>query len=230
MEEWIPPDFKEDPTFLSHIQNDEVREFATGVVQKWNLLGKKVKDIVRQHQSRYSLIPVPNGFIVPGGRFQEYYYWDSYWSIEGLLISEMTDTARGMIENFLDIVDRYGHMPNGGRVYYLERSQPPLLSFMAKLYYDYTNDVNWLEKHVEMLETELQFWMKRIRKITVGDKIYNAATYNARSYGPRPESYKEDYQLAQASAFKDNPDPLYIELKSAAESGWDFSSRYINYN
>jgi alpha,alpha-trehalase len=71
---------------------------------------------------------VPNPFVIAGGRFKEFYYWDSYWIIRGLLVCEMFQTARGMIENFLSIIDRYGLIPNGGRIYYLARSQPPLLS------------------------------------------------------------------------------------------------------
>lgn len=56
-----------------------------------------------------------------GGRFREFYYWDSYWIIKGLLLSEMRSTAMGMISNFLEIVDRFGFIPNGGRIYYLMR-------------------------------------------------------------------------------------------------------------
>lgn len=69
-----------------------------------------------------------NPFIIAGGRFLEFYYWDSYWIIRGLLICEMYQSAKGMIENFLSVIDRFGFIPNGGRIYYLARSQLPLLS------------------------------------------------------------------------------------------------------
>lgn len=64
----------------------------------------------------------------PGGRFLEFYYWDSYWIILGLLHSEMQNTAKGMLLNFFSVIDRYGFIPNGGRIYYLTRSHPPMLS------------------------------------------------------------------------------------------------------
>jgi alpha,alpha-trehalase len=71
---------------------------------------------------------VPNQFIIPGGRFREFYYWDAYWIIKGLIVSGMTDSVRLMIENFLDLVERFGFVPNGGRIYYSKRSQPPFLT------------------------------------------------------------------------------------------------------
>nr|CAI5865772.1 unnamed protein product [Callosobruchus analis] len=102
-----------------------------------------MKPSVLDEPDQHSLIPVPNGFIIPGGRFKEIYYWDSYWIIQGLLISEMTETAKGMLENFIAIVDKYGFVPNGCRVYYLNRSQPPLLSLMVGLYIEATRDIPW---------------------------------------------------------------------------------------
>jgi neutral trehalase len=75
-----------------------------------------------------SIIYVENPFIIAGGRFIEFYYWDSYWIIKGLLACEMYQTARGIIENFVSVINRFGFIPNGGRLYYLGRSQMPLLS------------------------------------------------------------------------------------------------------
>ena len=69
---------------------------------------------------------------------------DSYWVLKGLLLSEMHQTVRGMIENFLVMVDKFGFVPNGGRVYYERRSQPPFLILMFKLYMDATNDTDFL--------------------------------------------------------------------------------------
>ena len=67
----------------------------------------------------------------PGGRFAETYYWDSYWIVQGLLVCGMAETARGMVLNALHQVREHGLVPNGARVYYLNRSQPPLLSDMV---------------------------------------------------------------------------------------------------
>lgn len=80
---------------------------------------------------RYSIIRRSLPFIIPGGRFRESYYWDSYWIVLGLLACDMEVTAQGLVRNLLDDVSTYGFVPNGGRIYYLNRSQPPLLSDMV---------------------------------------------------------------------------------------------------
>jgi alpha,alpha-trehalase len=77
-----------------------------------------------------SRIPVPNPVVVPGGRFNESYYWDTYWIIEGLVRSGRSSLARGMVENFATLIRQFGFVPNGTRIYYLTRSQPPMLSEM----------------------------------------------------------------------------------------------------
>lgn len=79
-----------------------------------------------------TFLSVAHPVIVPGDRFREVYYWDSYWIIRGLLRSGLPGTAEGMVRNFLGAVRRFGFVPNGGRSYYLNRSQPPLLSQMVK--------------------------------------------------------------------------------------------------
>lgn len=118
---WTPEDFTSNPGFLEKIKNKEIRKFASDLVGIWPSLGRKIGASVFGEPEKHSLIGVPNGIIIPGGRFKEFYYWDSYWIIEGLLLSEMYDTARGMIENLLFMVEKYGFVPNGGRVYYLNR-------------------------------------------------------------------------------------------------------------
>lgn len=88
-------------------------------------------------------------------RFREFYYWDSYWIVRGLLISEMHSTVKGMLHNFLDMVDIYGMVPNGGRIYYERRSQPPLLIAMVDAYVTATDDVQFLRDHIHLLQKEL---------------------------------------------------------------------------
>lgn len=75
------------------------RNWAYQLNHFWKLLGKKMKDDVQLHQELYSIIHVPNPVIVPGGRFREFYYWDSYWIIKGLLLSEMYGTVKGNSSN-----------------------------------------------------------------------------------------------------------------------------------
>ena len=61
-------------------------------------------------------------FVVPGGRFREYFYWDNYFIIQGLLVSEMYDSALNTIYNILGNIEKYGYMPNGARIYLLSRT------------------------------------------------------------------------------------------------------------
>lgn len=198
LEDWIPPDFKSNPVFLNKITNWNTRRFAKKLVSIWPNLARKVKADVFKYPDRHSLIPVPNGFIVPGGRFKEIYYWDSYWIIRGLLVSEMTATAKGMIENMLSIVQRYGFVPNGNRVYYLNRSQPPLLALMVRLYMDATNDLVWLKGIIGTLEQELNWWQaNRTISIEKNGTTYKMARYAVESNTPRPESYSEDIETCK---------------------------------
>ena len=82
------------------------------------------------------LLYLPNPYVVPGGRFNEQYGWDSYFTLLGLLHDERLDLARGMVENFFFEIENYGNLLNANRTYYLTRSQPPLLSSMIRLVYD----------------------------------------------------------------------------------------------
>jgi alpha,alpha-trehalase len=80
-----------------------------------------------------SLLPLPHPYVVPGGRFREIYYWDSYFTMLGLLESGRRDLARDMVRDFAHMIDAFGHVPNGARTYYLSRSQPPVFFAMVGL-------------------------------------------------------------------------------------------------
>lgn len=230
LDKWMPPDFDPDPPILDQIRDPKLKQFAKNVIGIWAKLGRKVKTEVTQHPDRFSFIPVPNGFIVPGGRFKELYYWDSFWVVRGLLISNMTQTAKGMIENLLHLVDKLGYIPNGSRIYYLGRSQPPLLTAMVASYFAATGDLTWLEQHLPTVEKELQYWLDK-KKVTVKVKGNNYVLLrylsDRKGEGPRPESYYEDYTTARMLPNGTKREDFYLEMKSAAESGWDFSSRWF---
>ncbi|XP_057324477.1 trehalase-like isoform X2 [Microplitis mediator] len=226
-EDWNPIDWRKEPKFLKGIKDPNLRKFASDLNDIWKSLGRKMKDDVRINQDLYSILYVPHPVIVPGGRFREFYYWDSYWIIKGLLLSEMHVTVRGMLTNFVSIVKEYGFIPNGGRIYYTMRSQPPMLTPMVKVYLDETNDVDWLKENLWLLEKEFDFWMtNRTVEVEKNGHNYTLARYYESSSGPRPESYREDYMAAENLHNEDKND-YYKELKSAAESGWDFSSRWF---
>nr|XP_029716844.1 trehalase isoform X4 [Aedes albopictus] len=223
-EEWIPDDWIESPRFLQNIKDLDLRDFAKKLNGVWHQLGRKMIADVGINPEQYSIIHVDHPVIVPGGRFREFYYWDSYWIVQGLLHSEMYKTTRGMLENFLSIVQRYGFIPNGGRIYYSMRSQPPLLCGMVKSYVDTTKDTQFAMDAVETLEREFEFFMNNYVVEVNGHQL---AAYGYKSSGPRPESYREDVISAQVFDKEEDKQDYYCELKAAAESGMDFSSRWF---
>ncbi|KAI9250995.1 Six-hairpin glycosidase-like protein [Phascolomyces articulosus] len=173
-----------------------------------------------------SALPVKRPFVVPGGRFREFYYWDTYFAIRGLLLSDLDDLARDMLDNLLDFVDTYGFIPNGARIYYLNRSQPPLLTEMIKIYYEKTGDKAFLHKSLPVLDKEYTFWHTNT---TVRlDSEHTLNRYAVDNTSPRPESYVEDYDTAHYDPPLNATErsELYSNLASGAESGWDYSSRW----
>lgn len=228
LEKWTPTDYKTDPDFLVSIKDEDLRQFAKDINAIWLTLGRKVKKEVLDKPDQYSLIPVTHGFIIPGGRFTELYYWDTYWIIKGLLISGMQETVKGKIENLIQLLTRIGHVPNGSRWYYQQRSQPPLLTAMMMLYIEETADIDFLRTHIDSLESELEYWLDtQAVSFDVNGKSRTLLHYDAPSNGPRPESYYEDYTNAQRFATRESKEEFYVDLKSAAESGWDFSTRWF---
>lgn len=227
LQPWVPEDWKDSPRFLQKISDSRLRVWAEQLHQLWKKLGKKMRPEVLQQPERFSAIHSQHPFIVPGGRFLEFYYWDSYWVMEGLLLSEMPQTVKGMLQNFLDLVQTYGHVPNGARVYYLQRSQPPLLTLMVDRYVAHTNDTAFLRDSIGTLASELDFWAEnRSVSVSLGGRSYVLNRYHVPYGGPRPESYSKDAELA-ASLPEGDREALWAELKAGAESGWDFSSRWL---
>lgn len=228
LEYWIGSDFTTQPKIIRKIGDMIVRNFTSSLMMIWLKLGRKVKREVFQYPERYSFIPIPNGFIIPGGRFKELYYWDSYWIVKGLLISGMTNTVKGMIENFFGIIDKYGFVPNGSRIYYLSRSQPPVVTMIAGEYINATKDAFWLRKNIRHLDSELRYWLDyKTVKIRKGVHVYTLARFISECTLPRPESYFEDIESCEIYESENQIIKCYQDLKSAVETGWDFSSRWI---
>ncbi|KAK6017671.1 alpha,alpha-trehalase, partial [Ostertagia ostertagi] len=155
------------PASFKTIKDNNLRLFALNLNAIWKELCREMKPAVKDSPERFSLLYVPHRFVVPGGRFREFYYWDAYWIVKGLLASGMTDTTKSMIDNFAYIVDTYGFIPNGGRVYYLRRSQPPLFIPMVYEYYLATRDKEFLRTMLPIMEKEIQFWQKN-RTVSLG--------------------------------------------------------------
>ena len=180
-----------------------------------------------------SLIPLPYAYIVPGGRFREIYYWDSYFTLLGLQVSKRTDMIENMVNNFAFLLNKVGHIPNGNRAYYVGRSQPPFFSLMVHVLSE-ERGKDILVKYLPELEKEYQFWMKGSENLKNNEAAHRVVKledgtlmnrYWDENDTPRPESYKEDVEIAHAS--NRNPAEMYRHLRAAAESGWDFSSRWF---
>ena len=183
---------------------------------------------------RYSsLLPLPQPYLVPGGRFRELYYWDSYFTMLGLDESGRHDLVADMVRDFAYLIDTYGHVPNGARTYYLSRSQPPFFFEMVGLL---SNDdsASAFSEYLPQLKREYAFWMEGasgLRRGTAHRRVVampNGSILN-RYWDdrdtPRDESYREDSELAQASGRSGQQ--LFRDIRAAAESGWDFSSRWF---
>ena len=104
-----------------------------------------------------SLLALPQAYIVPGGRFSETYYWDSYFTMLGLAESGREDLLKCMADNFAWLIETYGHIPNGNRTYYLSRSQPPVFALMVELFEE--DGVRGAKRYLDHLKMEHAFWM-----------------------------------------------------------------------
>jgi alpha,alpha-trehalase len=289
---WAPPDWQPSAPLLVRAKqqhtrlwtNTSLRNWTQSIHSLWHILGRQIAPSVALAPERHTLLPTPHPLIVPGGRFRESYYWDSYWIVRGLELSGMNDTAAGIVDNLLDFVRRYGFVPNGGRAYYLSRSQPPLLSEMVRSLfipahgnggggggkrssgatasgYGDSNggsvmhrSMTALRSRLPLLQAEHAFW---IRQRTMHDsnaktgsltkpKYHNTIIrgrnlppacdpqealrtlqhYDANTTLPRPESWREDAALRAMFPTADQPRAMR-DVAAAAESGWDFSSRWF---
>lgn len=182
-----------------------------------------------------SILALPKPYIVPGSRYKTHFYWDSYFIMLGLSVSDNWEVIEDMIKNLAYMQRRFNIIPTGNRTYYLSRSQPPYFALMVKLLAN-KKGKSTLVRFLPNLIAEHNFWMKGARKLKK-HKAYHRVVkmpdgevlnryYDNRST-PRPESYKEDVDTA-AMAAERVPSKVYLDLRAAAESGWDFSSRWMS--
>ena len=201
----------------------------TYIARLWDALRHRSGEIA----DHSSLLPLPYPYVVPGGRFRELYYWDSYFIMLGLEADGRHDLALDMVKDFAFEIDCYGHVPNGNRTYYLSRSQPPFFSLMVDLITTREGDAAYLN-YLPELESEYDFWMDGAaflqggqgyrRLVRLADGTFLNRYWDDRAV-PRDESYREDVETARS--YRGDPADLYRNLRAAAESGWDFSSRWL---
>src|SRR3989440_11395773 len=155
------------------------------------------------------LLYLENKYVVPGGRFNEMYGWDSYFIIRGLVRANRIDLARGMVENFFFEIEHYGAVLNANRTYYLTRSQPPFLTSMIFAVYDARKaagqeDRAWLAKAYDYAQRDYALWMH--------EPHLAGATGLSRYFdfgnGPAPESVQDEtgHYRQVAAFFLSQPD------------------------
>ncbi|THU99809.1 glycoside hydrolase [Dendrothele bispora CBS 962.96] len=235
------PEFNANPAFLGNVSDSLVKAFAQTVNGFWTQLirGTNSSTLCNGVQCESSLIPLNHTFVVPGGRFREQYYWDSFWIVEGLLQSELFDVVNATLQNFMDELDTIGFIPNGGRIYYLNRSQPPLFIQMLHRYVTVTGDRSILDRALPLAEKELTWWLTN-RSVNItspsSGQTHTLYHYSVNNSAPRPESYLTDYVTANGDPTNSSTftglnltqrSALYAELASGAETGWDYTARWV---
>ena len=218
------------PEMISATSQTKFENVADYIEHMWQVLTR-----TPDTEQKDSLIALTRPYIVPGGRFREIYYWDTYFTALGLIDAGRTDMAINMLVNFVDILNEVGCIPNGNRAYYYSRSQPPILALFYNLLKDALSDQQ-KEYVIWGLKKEYQFWMNeagenasqkgaaQLRTVTMPC----GATLNRyfdTEPTPRPESYREDIETAEHIGA--DKSQFYQHVRAACESGWDFSSRWL---
>jgi len=182
-----------------------------------------------------SAIAIGHRHVVPGGRFREIYYWDSFFTLLGLVRDGELALANGIVDAMTDLIEDHGHVPNGSRTYYIGRSQPPVFHMMVALLDDQRPEV--IARRLAAMKREHAWWMADEDKVAPGSakshvvRLADGSLLN-RYWDPRDtprdESWREDVETARESRRK--PTQVYRDLRAGAESGWDFSSRWLEDN
>lgn len=229
LDQFIATHFDTPKKYASGFKADTSKTVSQHINSLWPVLTRQP-----DKDETGSLFPLPNSYIVPGGRFGEIYYWDSYFTMLGLQTAGKEDMIENMVKNFAYLIDKIGFIPNGNRTYFLSRSQPPFFGKMVDLLAKSKGE-QIIQEFLPQLEKEYQFWMKGLADVNTttiaNDKVvyleegvYLNRYWDKGDY-PRAESHREDVLTVQES---DRPaKQVYKDLRSACESGWDFSSRWF---
>lgn len=225
LKDFVYENFEIPASISSDFKSDPNRSAIAHVNALWPVL-KRESDTYKEGST---LIPLPKPYVVPGGRFREVYYWDSYFTMLGLVESGEFGLIEDMLDNFAHLIQTVGHIPNGNRTYYITRSQPPFFSQMVKLLADHKGDGIY-QQYKDALKKEYEFWMQGIdaNETPVKHCVSTPLGVMNRFYDlgktPRQESYREDFTQVQAIG---GGIKMYQDLRSGAESGWDYSSRWF---
>jgi alpha,alpha-trehalase len=229
LKKFVEENFEIPQPVAANYKSDTSEDIVSHIKKLWVVLKRNPDKEVEGS----SLLPLPNPYIVPGGRFREVYYWDSYFTMLGLKESGEIKTIQDMVNNFAYLIETYGHIPNGNRTYYLGRSQPPFFSCMVELLAGIQGDSIY-QRYLPAMELEYAFWMDGSDKLKAGEAFRRVVRtkngdllnrYWDDSMVPRQESWREDYLTAEKSGR--NKIDMYKHLRAGAESGIDFSSRWL---
>ena len=221
--------FKPNPSRTTQFKSDTNRSVREHIECLWDVLTREKDESI----SGSSLLALPHPYIVPGGRFNEIYYWDSYFTQLGLKHSGRFEMIENMVKNFAHLISTIGYIPNGNRSYFIGRSQPPFFSLMVRLLAE-EKGPNILAEYYQEMETEYLFWMHGKEKVNAQNPTNEHCVltphgilnrYYDQNQSPRAEMYQTDLEEAKAS--EQSPKNLFGNLRAACESGWDFSSRWL---
>ena len=228
LKKFVLENFELPVSHTNEYKSSSQKDIQDNIESLWNILTRQPE------QARGSLIALPFPYVVPGGRFGEIYYWDSYFTLLGFKTSGKYDMIENMVKNFSYLIDTIGYIPNGNRSYFLGRSQPPFYSLMVKMLADVKGNAALLT-YLPQMEKEYEFWMKGAEELTTGNSFNHHSVkmaggeimnrYWDENNTPRPESYREDVELSRLSG--ENDRKLFRHLRAGAESGWDFSCRWF---
>ena len=183
-------------------------------------------DVKESEISRPGLLYLPNRYVVPGGRFNEMFGWDSYFIILGLLRDGRVELAKGMVENFFYEIENYGAVLNANRTYFLTRSQPPFLSSMIRVVYDAeiardpspankARQKQWITRAYPYARHDHDFWLRDIHR--AGDT--GLARFFDIGEGPVPDiADHSDYYIEVIKWLVDHPDVHTNYLVPAPEN------------
>ena len=181
---------------------------------------------LRYHpQDEESLVGLPRPYTVPSiqGKFQELYYWDTYFTNVGLILSGKAEYAKDNAENIAFMIERYGYMPNAGRKSFLTRSQPPFFTQMVREVYQVIPDKGWLKKMYHAATREYEFW-QRDRQTSCGLNRYYGLL-EEEDIEPRVRSFERRFRMECPADAKTRWEIAEAGI-TLCESGWDCNSRF----
>ncbi|HEX6462158.1 MAG TPA: alpha,alpha-trehalase TreF [Candidatus Saccharimonadales bacterium] len=228
LEAFLKANFQDYVTDETYTASD--RRSATDHIEAlWQVLTRQT------YLNKGSIVALPYPYIVPGGRFAEQFYWDTYFIMLGLATSGHIDEIEDMMKNYAYMIRKLGFIPTANRTYFLSRSHPPFFAKMVQLLAEQKGKRMYVQ-YLPYLLAEYAFWMKGSRYVNEDRVAWRRVVrmpngvllnrYYDAKMTPRPESYREDIETA-AKAPERIASQVYLDLRAGAESGWDYSSRWF---